>query len=80
MSVMAYDPKLWGLYIAEGLQPEPLLPEGAKCDNHPARFAFNIAMYSDGSGDAYLCRECFINQRYHASIRHAFNARRPKPQ
>jgi hypothetical protein len=75
---MSYDPKLWGSYIAEGIQPEPQLPEGAKCDNHPARFAFNIAMYSDGSGDAYLCRECFLDGRI-TSKRHPFTDRRPKP-
>jgi hypothetical protein len=57
-----YDPKLWGPYIAEGINPDPILPQDARCDIHPGRFAFNLAMATDG-GDVYVCRECFLDQR-----------------
>jgi hypothetical protein len=57
-----YDPKLWGPYIAEGINPDPILPQDARCDIHPGRFAFNVAMATDG-GDVYVCRECFLDQR-----------------
>ena len=71
-----YDPNLWGPHIAEGLQPEPRLPFGARCDIHPRRFAFNLVMATDG-GDVYLCRECFLDQRS-ATKRHDQNDRRPQ--
>jgi hypothetical protein len=60
---MKYDPRLWGPKIAAGLEPEPALPEGAECDNHPGRYAFNLVVHSHGGGDAYLWRECFLYQR-----------------
>jgi hypothetical protein len=72
-----YDPKLWGPKIEEGLLPEPQLPEGARCDLHPGRFAFNLAIAAVG-GDVYLCRECFLDQRI-SSKRHDPKNRRPKP-
>jgi hypothetical protein len=72
-----YDPHLWGPFIAEGLRPEPVLPFGARCDIHTARFAFNVVMASDG-GDVYLCRECFLDQRI-SSKRHERKDRRSKP-
>jgi hypothetical protein len=77
-----YDPKLWGPYIAVGLNPEPKLPDGAKCDNHPARFAFNLLVATTGSegqsgADVYLCRECFLDQRP-SPKRHDYRDRRPK--
>jgi len=63
-----YDPAEWGPIIGEGQEPEPLLPEGAPCDNHPGRFAFNIRVRSDGSGDAYVCRECFLDHRWSSKV------------
>jgi hypothetical protein len=63
MSQDQYDPALWGPRIAPGMKPEPKLPKDAKCDNHPERFAFNLAIASDGRGDVYLCRDCFLKQR-----------------
>ena len=58
-----YDPKLWGPYIPAGAEPEPQLPEGAKCDLHPDRFAFNLLVATTGlpgmsGADVYFCREC----------------------
>lgn len=77
-----YDPKLWGPKIAVGLEPERALPEGAKCDNHPERFAFNLVVATTGiqgmsGADVYLCRECFLDQRP-SHKRHDFRDRRPK--
>ena len=75
-----HDPNLWGPKIAPGLEPEPALPEGAKCDNHPGRFAFNLVVATTGiqgmsGADVYLCRECFIEQRM-SHKRHDYNDRR----
>lgn len=75
-----YDPKLWGPYIAVGLDPEPKLPKGAKCDNHPDRFAFNLSVATNGiegldGADVYRCRECFLNQAP-SMKRHPFEDRR----
>jgi hypothetical protein len=77
-----YDPKLWGPYIPVGAEPEPQLPDGAKCDNHPDRFAFNILVATTGipgmsGADVYFCRECFLNQPS-SPKRHAYEDRRPK--
>ncbi len=63
-----YDPNLWGPFIAVGSEAEAALPVGAKCDNHPERFAFNIAVATVGiqgmsGADMYLYRECFLNRR-----------------
>jgi hypothetical protein len=43
-----YDPKLWGPKVAVGREPERVLPEGAMCDNHPERFAFNLVLATTG--------------------------------
>jgi hypothetical protein len=77
-----YDPKLWGPYIPDGAESEPALPEGAKCDNHPNRFAFNLVVATTGiagitGADVYLCRECFVEQSS-SPKRHDYQDRRPK--
>jgi len=78
-----YDAKLWGPYIPVGAEPDPQLPEGAKCDIHTDRFAFNILVATTGlegmsGADVYFCRECFLNQPS-SPKRHDFKSRRPKP-